>query len=206
MRSTTRSSYWVREYPLAFGGQYEVTDMVWFNGGIDTGCGTASSQTGPFYCPADHLVYFDIDFLQQLQDQLGATGDLATQYIVAHEVGHHVQTLNGTNQQVQQASGEQQRMLGIAPRAAGRLLRRRVGVRRRCAAATRPVRISSTPTSSSRRSRPPWRSATTTIQMHMQGRVDDSTWTHGSSEQRVSWFRRGYSTGDPTQCDTFAEV
>jgi predicted metalloprotease len=197
--------YWVRAYPQAFGGQYEVTDMVWFSGGTETNCGTASSETGPFYCPADHFVYFDIDFLQQLQDQLGATGDLATQYIVAHEVGHHVQTLNGTNQQVQQASGEQQRLLGIALELQADCLagawvydadRRRNDAGEDLIDADELVEAIEAAVAV----------GDDHIQMQMQGRVDTSTWTHGSSEQRESWFRRGYSTGDPTQCDTFAEI
>ena len=91
-------------------------------------------QVGPFYCPADRLVYFDLDFLTQLQNQFGATGDLAAQYIVAHEYGHHVQNLIGVSDQVQPGAAVQpgpgQRLLG-RPRAAGRLLRRRVGPRRR---------------------------------------------------------------------------
>jgi hypothetical protein len=164
--------YWVRQYPTSFGGPYEVTEMVWFSGGTNTGCGQASSQTGPFYCPADHLVYFDIDFLEQLQSEFGAEGDLATAYIVAHEIGHHVQTINGTNDQVQQASGEELIDQNELSEALG------------AAAAVGDDRI----------------------QEQTTGRVNPEQWTHGSAEQRESWFRRGYETGDPAQCDTFAEI
>ena len=112
---------------------YEPTKTVFFSQATDTGCGQATSQVGPFYCPLDRLVYFDLDFLVQLQEQFGATGDLAAQYIVAHEFGHHVQNLLGTNDAVNQAQQqgrrERQRAVG-RPRAAGRLLRRRVGLRR----------------------------------------------------------------------------
>ena len=76
---------------------------MFFSGFIDTGCGQASSEIGPFYCPVDSLVYFDLDFLLQLQEQFGATGDLAAQYIVAHEYGHHVQNVLGINAQMHQA-------------------------------------------------------------------------------------------------------
>lgn len=190
-------NYWVREYPQAFGGQYEVTDMVWFSGGTDTGCGSASSQTGPFYCPADHFVYFDIDFLEQLQDQLGATGDLATQYIVAHEVGHHVQTLQGTQVNTRQE--------GIALELQADCY---AGAwvydadRRRNEAGEDLIDADELDEAVGAAEAV----GDDAIQIHSQGRVDESQWTHGSSEQRVSWFRRGYSTGDPTQCDTFAEL
>ena len=94
-------NFWNREYPAAFGQPYQGAVMVFFTGSTDTGCGPASSETGPFYCPADGRLYFDLDFLVQLQDQFGAPGDLATQYIVAHELGHHIQNLTGQNAQVQ---------------------------------------------------------------------------------------------------------
>ena len=80
------------------------TDTICFTGGTNTGCGAANAQVGPFYCPADGLVYFDLDFLHQLQDQFGATGDLAAQYIVAHEYGHHMQNLLGTSSEVSRRS------------------------------------------------------------------------------------------------------
>ena len=95
-----------RNFPASFDTQYEPADTVFFGGFIDTGCGQASSEVGPFYCPLDSLVYFDLDFLLQLQDQFGATGDLAAQYIVAHEYGHHVQNVLGINARVQQAQAE----------------------------------------------------------------------------------------------------
>ncbi len=122
--------FWARKYPDAFGGSYDDTQMVFFAGSTNTSCGMASSQTGPFYCPADRFVYFDLDFLVQLQEQFGATGDLATQYIVAHEYGHHVQNLVGQNDVVQQASGEQQRLLGIALELQADCYAGSVGVRR----------------------------------------------------------------------------
>ena len=90
-------------YPQAFDGQaYTPTKTVFFSGATDTGCGQATSQVGPFYCPLDGLIYFDLDFLVQLQEQFGATGDLAAQYIVAHEYGHHIQNLLGTNETVRE--------------------------------------------------------------------------------------------------------
>ena len=94
------SDYWIVEYPRAFDGEYREADTVFFAGATNTGCGQASAQIGPFYCPADELVYFDLDFLTQLQNQFGATGDLAAQYIVAHEYGHHVQNVLGMSSEV----------------------------------------------------------------------------------------------------------
>ena len=95
--------YWTTQFPASFQTEYQPADTVFFTGFVDTGCGQASSEVGPFYCPLDSLVYFDLDFLVQLQERFGATGDLAAQYIVAHEYGHHVQNLLGINGQVRQA-------------------------------------------------------------------------------------------------------
>ena len=195
--------YWERTLPRAFNRPYEVTDVVFFSGGTNTGCGQASSQTGPFYCPLDNLVYFDLDFLQQLQSEFGATGDLAAQYIVAHEFGHHVQNVLGINAQVRQAqeqNPDQANQYSIALELQADCLagawasdavrrgqfddQQEVDEALNAAAAVGDDRI----------------------QERTQGRVDPESWTHGSSEQRVQWFRRGYSTGDPTQCNTFNEV
>ena len=95
--------YWTTELPQAFGGSYRHGTTTFFTGQVSTGCGQASSQTGPFYCPVDQHVYIDLRFMQQLEQQLiGSTSDLAEQYIVAHEFGHHVQNLLGTSDQVNQ--------------------------------------------------------------------------------------------------------
>ena len=107
-------NYWQREYPEAFGQPYTDTELALFSGGTNTECGAASSATGPFYCPVDALVYIDLDFMDQLQSDFGAPGDLATAYIIAHEFGHHVQNLSGQNAAVQQASGDTQRLMCIA--------------------------------------------------------------------------------------------
>ncbi|MGZ6987210.1 MAG: neutral zinc metallopeptidase, partial [Ilumatobacteraceae bacterium] len=96
--------FWQANLPKFYGVNYEVTKTVFFTDSTSTGCGQASSQTGPFYCPIDHEVYIDLGFMQALETQLiGKPTDLAEQYIVAHEYGHHIQNLVGINQQVQQA-------------------------------------------------------------------------------------------------------
>src|SRR4029079_3947677 len=88
------------------GQQYTRTTLVLFTGGTQSACGAATSQTGPFYCPADQKVYLDTDFFQELSDRFGAPGDFAQAYVIAHEVGHHVQTLTGIEGQVRQAQEE----------------------------------------------------------------------------------------------------
>ena len=157
---------------------------------------------GPFYCPADQLVYFDLDFLTQLQQQFGAVGDLAAQYIVAHEYGHHVQNLLGVSSEV---SRSQQQNPGLANQYSvalelqadcfagawarnaderGQLEQGEISEALNAAAAVGDDRIQS--------------------QAGMT--VDPDSFTHGTSEQRVQWFRRGYDTGDPRQCNTFDEM
>ena len=179
-----------------------------FSGSVDTGCGPATSDVGPFYCPVDQTAYFDTDFFEVLVDQFGSSGGpLAQEYVVAHEFGHHVQDLQGI----------------ARPRAAGPAGRRRATA---CAPNCRPT---ATP-ASGRTTRPsPSRRAPTSpfleplsdkdiadalsaassvgddrIQKQATGRVNPESWTHGSSEQRQKWFTVGYQTGDPNKCDTFA--
>jgi uncharacterized protein len=195
-------NYWAAQFPTSFNQEYDDTETVFFSGATGTNCGQASAAVGPFYCPADRFVYFDLDFLTQLQSQFGATGDLAAQYIVAHEYGHHVQNLLGISDEVSQAQAArpgQANAISVAlelqadcfagawARSAEerRLLEQgEINEALNAAAAVGDDRI----------------------QQQTTGRIDRESWTHGSSEQRVSWFRRGYDTGDPLQCDTFEEV
>ncbi len=194
--------YWIADYPTAFGGQYTETDTTFFSGSVNTGCGQATAQVGPFYCPADGFVYFDLDFLTQLQDQFGAEGDLAAQYIVAHEYGHHVQNLLGisddVNRRSQQDPGRANQysvalelqadcFAGAWARNADERSLLEEGDLQEALGAAAAV-------------------GDDRIQQQTQGRVSPESWTHGSAEQRVSWFRRGFDTGDPARCTTFQEV
>jgi predicted metalloprotease len=194
------SIYWEDQFPVSFQGAFPGTDTVFFSGATQTGCGRASAQTGPFYCPADQLVYFDLEFLQQLQEQFGATGDLAAQYIVAHEYGHHVQNVTGIEGRVRQL---QQRAPGSANEfsvalelqadcfagawassVAERGLFDREGEIDEALAAAEAV-------------------GDDRIMESAGQEVDPESFTHGSAEQRRSWFAKGFDTGDPEQCRTF---
>ena len=150
--TTSVQDFWTDEAPSALGVPYQRTQTVFYSGATQTGCGPASSQTGPFYCPADQLVYFDLDFLNQLQSQFGAGGDFATAYITAHEYGHHIQNLIGLSRQVTRplpTAAEPGQPAVHPPRAPGRLLRRRLGRQR--AGPARPGRPRGGPAGGRRR-------------------------------------------------------
>jgi predicted metalloprotease len=189
------------------GAQYTSTDTVFFSGSAQTGCGDATSGTGPFYCPADAQVYIDLSFFDQLQQQFGAEGGLfVNAYVLAHEYGHHVQDLLGTNQQV--TPGETGATSGSV----------RLELQADCYAGTWANHAETVPDESGdpliteitqddvdRALDAASRIGDDFIQENLgSGRVDRNSFTHGSSEQRQKWFSTGYETGDPGRCDTFA--
>ena len=184
------------------GTPYRSTALGLFSGSTVTGCGRASSDSGPFYCPADGRVYLDLAFFRELDVRFGAPGDFAQAYVIAHEVGHHVQNLLGVAQQVSEARR-------ATPWRANDLS---VGLELQadCYAG-----IWARSTSSRGLLEPGDLQEGLTaaaavgddrIQAASTGMIDPETWTHGSAEQRTEWFGRGFEAGDPSACDTFAEV
>jgi predicted metalloprotease len=190
--------FWTGAY-----ADYQPTKTVFFTGSTNTECGQASAETGPFYCPVDRLVYFDLDFLQQLQEQFGATGDLAAQYIVAHEYGHHIQNLTGTSDQVRNAEQSQPQRanewsVGLELQAdclAGVWANDASASGQFDNAAEVSEALGAAAAVGDDR-----------IQEQATGRVDPDSFTHGTSAQRQEWFQRGFDTGDPSSCDTFSEL
>ncbi|WP_324276483.1 KPN_02809 family neutral zinc metallopeptidase [Blastococcus brunescens] len=191
----------------ALGADYVPTQTVFFSGQVQTSCGGATSGSGPFYCPADQEVYIDLSFFDQLQQQFGAEGGLfVNAYVVAHEYGHHVQNLLGTNRLV--TPGESGPASGTV----------RLELQADCYAGAwanhaetvpddsgRPLIAEITQDDIDRALDAAARIGDDFIQQNLgSGTVDQDAFTHGSSEQRQKWFMTGYETGDPRRCDTFA--
>ncbi len=182
------------------GQTYTDARLVLFTSAVSTACGSADSGTGPFYCPADQQAYIDLSFYQELRERFGAPGDFAQAYVLAHEIGHHVQHLLGTDAWMrgeQAANPARENDLSVrlelqadcyagiwAHSTAQRQLLEAGDVEEAMAAATAI--------------------GDDTLQRQARGRVRPDTFTHGSSEQRVRWFRRGFSTGQLESCDTFS--
>ena len=186
------------------GADYREPTLVLFTGGTRSGCGFASSAIGPFYCPADQSVYIDLDFFAQLRQQLGAPGDFAQAYVIAHEVGHHVQNLLGTMDELQSArlnmSEREYNQLSVQVELQADFL---AGVWAHHADEMFHILEEGDIDEALRAA-----SAVgdDTLQKRSQGRVVPDSFTHGTSEQRRAWFQRGYETGDIEQGDTFSVV
>jgi predicted metalloprotease len=184
-----------------YGQRYNDPKLVLFSGGVRSACGIGMSQMGPFYCSQDQKVYIDLSFYKELKDRFNAPGDAAQAYVIAHEVGHHVQKLLGIMDQVdsvRQRVSERQ----------GNAIQVRVELQADCFAGVwankaqeaknifEPGDIESALNAASA-------IGDDRIQKQTQGYVVPDSFTHGSSAQRVRWFKRGYETGDLRQCDTF---
>ncbi len=192
---------WTKILPTV-GGEYSRAKLVLFRDGVDSACGYAGSSTGPFYCPGDQKVYVDLGFYQELKDRFGAPGDFAQAYVIAHELGHHVQHLIGIDQAVRQRQAADPRnenaysvamelqadcfagVWGHETAQRGILERGDVEEGLNAAAAIGDDRM----------------------QRAAGRRVTPDAFTHGSSEQRVAWFRKGLESGDIKACDTFGAM
>jgi predicted metalloprotease len=189
---------WQKDFASA-GRTYQVTKLVLFSDQTESGCGLASTDTGPFYCPLDRKVYLDLGFFRELSDRFQAPGDFAEAYVIAHEFGHHVQTLLGTQERVQEerrshpseANELSVRMelqadcyAGVWAHSAYDQQLLESGDMDEALAAAAAV-------------------GDDRIQRSAGRAVDPETWTHGSSAQRSKWLRIGFQTGDPAACDTF---
>ena len=179
---------------------YEDTEIVLFRGSTTSGCGPASAATGPFYCPADRLIYLDASFFQELEDRFGAEGDFAEAYVIAHEVGHHIQTLLGTNEEVQRRSQEDPSLRNE--------LSVRLELQADCFAGVWGRSLQSAGILSPGDIEEGMNAAQAIgddrIQEATTGRIDPESFTHGSAEQRSTWLRTGLQVGNPDACDTFS--
>lgn len=187
---------------IAAKAQYQQPKLVLFSGAIETACGGASSASGPFYCPGDHKVYLDTSFFDEMHAKLGGGGEFAEAYVIAHEVGHHVQTLMGISEQINAARRAGQKLTGDGG------LSVRQELQADCYAGV---------WANHSQQRHQWlepgdieqamNTATAIgddrLQKQSQGQVVPDAFTHGTSEQRVRWFKAGFETGAVGSCDTF---
>ena len=186
---------------------YQPPTVILYEQGTSTGCGFGQSAMGPFYCPSDRRVYLDLSFWRQMETQLGASAaDFARAYVIAHEYGHHVQTLMGTSQQVQRA---QQRAAGQAEANQYSVALELqadcyAGVWAANAAAVSNGAVALEAGDLEEGMRTAAAIGDDTLQRRQGGRVVPEGFTHGSSAQRVEWLRRGYQSGDPAACDSFS--
>ena len=182
--------------------QYEQPKLILFNGGVNSACGFASSAVGPFYCPGDHRVYLDLGFFREMEQRFAAAGDFARAYVIAHEVGHHVQNLLGISAKVEAA-----RRRG-APMEGANGLSVRLELQADCFAGVwankaqqrlqwlEPGDIESALNAANA-------IGDDRLQKQSRGTVVPDSFTHGTSAQRMRWFKLGFDTGSPGKCDTF---
>jgi predicted metalloprotease len=181
-----------------FGGGYRDAKLYLYRSSVSTGCGSASSAVGPFYCPGDERVYLDLSFYGDMQRQLGAPGDFAWAYVIAHEVGHHVQHLRGTDDEVrrlQRQEPDQANPLSV-----------RLELQADCYAGVWAHAVFDKLDQGDLEEAITASQAVGDDRLQRRGRgdVDPDSFTHGSSAQRAKWFRAGQAAGEPADCDTFS--
>lgn len=196
----TAQATWAQVLPQTMRTPWRDAKLVLFRDATQTGCGVGQTAMGPFYCPLDQKIYIDLAFYDELRSRFGAPGDFAQAYVITHELGHHVQHLLGTDEQVRRAQEANPDMANAVSV--------RLELQADCYAgvwghATQQEQIleagdieeglnAAAAVGDDR------------IQRESTGHVNADTFTHGSSAQRVSWFKRGFASGDPHDCDTFA--
>lgn len=184
------------------GRQYENPRLVLFTGGVQLACGTTSAAVGPFYCPGDRKVYLDLSFFNEMSQRLGAPGDFAQAYVIAHEVGHHVQNLLGIANKVNRLQRQGSELEGNA-------LSVRIELQADCFAGVwgyhaKRERNLIEPGDFEEGLRAASAIGDDQLQKMSRGYTRPESWTHGSSAQRMTWLRKGLETGDPNACDTFS--
>ncbi|MEO8218739.1 MAG: neutral zinc metallopeptidase [Acidobacteriota bacterium] len=191
---------WHQVFKEQLGREYRDPKLVLFSGAVESECGMGQTASGPFYCPLDEQVYIDLEFYRELRDRFGAPGDFAQAYVISHEVGHHVQKLLGISDQVHSA---QER----AGRRGANQLSVALELQADCFAGVWGNHAKSRnildPGDLEEALNAAAAIGDDAIQKQTTGRVRPESWTHGSSQERVQWFKRGFNSGDMRQCDTF---
>jgi predicted metalloprotease len=189
---------WAKAFPA---GQYKPPGLVFYTREGQSGCGAAQSAMGPFYCPADQKIYLDTDFYQELSGRFGASGDFAQAYVIAHEVGHHIQYLTGIADQVRNYQSR-------ASEAEGNRLQVAMELQADCYAGVWAARNKDRmePGDLEEGLRAAHQIGDDVLQQAAQGRVVPESFTHGSAKDRMAWLKRGLDTGDPDRCDPFQTI
>jgi len=187
------------------GREYEHPALRLFTGGEQSGCGYANSAVGPFYCPADHKVYIDLDFFREMKDRFGAAGDFAQAYVIAHEVGHHVQNLLGTAEKMQQARSslneKEYNKLSVKLELQADFY---AGLWAHNAQLMKSIALESGDLEEALNAANAI--GDDKLQQQSRGEIVPDAFTHGTSAQRVYWFKKGFDTGNIRQGDTFNEI
>jgi predicted metalloprotease len=191
---------WTQLLPAQANVPYRHAKLDLFRQGIRSGCGYAQTEMGPFYCPADEKVYIDLGFYKELQDRFGASGDFAQAYVIAHEIGHHVQKILGISDKVEQAQQQNPRQ--------AKALSVRLELQADCFAGVWAHSTQQRNILEAGDIDEALNAASAVgddrIQKQTTGQVNPETWTHGSAAQRSQWFKTGFDSGNIQSCDTFA--
>lgn len=198
----TTEDTWSRIFRQA-GRQYSPATLVLYSGATDTACGYGESVMGPFYCPADHKVYIDLSFYKDMEARLGGGGDFALGYVLSHEIGHHVQNLLGISKEARQRMNQ-------VSRAEANKISVMQELQADCFAGVWGHAMRSEGILETGDLQEALNTATAIgddrLQRQSMGRVAPDSFTHGTSRQRYNWFKRGFDSGDPGQCNTFAGI